>query len=606
MIYTNPVNLTVVNPAITEGPQGVIYQGVSASLSLTLTNNSGGTINMNSSPNAAEFQIFFPEFFAASELQALKLTPPQNWNCVYDSGLMSFNVTYTGSSSYAWSNGDTFLFACASVETASQPASGGCGLQINTSNMTGNMPSEIPATLSVLTPPVKGNLNLPTVLQVSLDTQGSVYVSPSKADPLPNTLFLTFTNIGPGNLFTGSKPWATQPTVTVSFIYGNSAGALAPNDGSNVGSAWSIIPGISASQGNNWQAKGPTPTGKDNDPVWTVTPLDQDILQTGASASISFSFTGIVSITAIGHTQMTVQFSGFPANDTQSYNNCVYVLDIVKLPAPLTRGLLNFYGDVPVISVAGPNQPITIGLNWLMFYVDSVSLVCSFPGIPAVPFSYPNQTGLSHQSTPVTIPSVTYSTPIFFTMQGFDGSGKFLNALQYTVWVNSGAFIDPRDNKVYPTVLIDGLYWMTENLDWNAPGSVPYGNLATNEQIYGRLYPFAQAEQVPPQPTPPPPPPPPWRLPSVADWNNLIGAAGMNPYTALMQGGTTGFNALLSGECDNNSNFSGLHSYGYYWSSDQVSSQVSICKFSSVSSSVNTVNQLPANFLVSVRYVRNA
>ena len=44
----------------------------------------------------------------------------------------------------------------------------------------------------------------------------------------------------------------------------------------------------------------------------------------------------------------------------------------------------------------------------------------------------------------------------------------------------------------------------------------------------------------------------------------------------------------------------------YYWSSDQVSSQVNICKFSSVSSIVNTVNQLPANFLVSVRYVRNA
>jgi len=604
MIYTNPVSLAVVNPAITDGPQAVIYQGVSASLSLTLTNNSGGTIKMNSSPNVAEFQIFFPEFFAASELQAIQLAPPQNWNCVYDSDAMSFNVTYTGSSPCAWSNGDTFLFACTAVETASQPASG--GFQINTSNMSGNMPSEIPATLSVLTPPVNGNLNLPTVLQVSLDTQGSVYVSPSKADPLPNTLFLTFVNSGAGNLFTGSKPWSTQPTVTVSFIYGSSAGALAPNDGSNIGSAWSIIPGIWASQGNNWQAKGPTPTGKDNVPVWTLTPLDQDILQTGASGSISFSLAGIVSITPIGHTQMTVQFSGFPANDTQSYNNCVYVLDIVKLPPPLTRGLLNFYGDDPVIAVDGPNQPITIDLNWLLFYVDSASLVCSFPGIPPVPFSYPNQAGLSHQSTSVTIPSVTYSTPIFFTMQGFDGSGKFLNALQYTVWVNSGAFIDPRDNKVYPTVLINGLYWMAENLDWNAPGSVPYGNLASNEQIYGRLYPFAQAEQVPPQPTPPPPPPPPWRLPSVADWNNLIGAVGSNPYTALMPGGTTGFNALLGGECDNNSNFSDLASYGYYWSSDQVSSQVNICKFSSVSSSVNTVNQLPANFLVSVRYVRNA
>jgi uncharacterized protein (TIGR02145 family) len=95
-------------------------------------------------------------------------------------------------------------------------------------------------------------------------------------------------------------------------------------------------------------------------------------------------------------------------------------------------------------------------------------------------------------------------------------------------------------------------------------------------------------------------------LPSKTDWDSLIKAAGSDPYTALRPGGTTGFNAQLGGQGDDHEQFSQMETYGSYWTSDQGSSQARICKFSSVTNSVNTANNLPANYLVSVRYVRNA
>src|ERR1019366_3549949 len=60
------------------------------------------------------------------------------------------------------------------------------------------LPSRSPA------PPKPGNLQLPDVLQVTLDSQGSVLRSSSSADPLSNTLYLTLKNVGATALATGS------------------------------------------------------------------------------------------------------------------------------------------------------------------------------------------------------------------------------------------------------------------------------------------------------------------------------------------------------------------------------------------------------------------
>jgi uncharacterized protein (TIGR02145 family) len=608
MIESDPVYLTVVNPAVTSGVPAVIYQGVSANLTLTLTNNSGGPITMGAGDSAAVFQVFFPRYFTKTELEKIQIAPPAHWSWAPDPNGKSFSITYAGEKEYEWPDGGKLVIQCASVETAAQPGTN--RFQINTKNMTGNVPPEIFGDLSVLPPPQPGNADLTQVLQVALQSQGSIYVSSSASDQLQNTLFLTLTNIGATALYTGTEPWKTAPTVTITFTYGTSAGALASGAKDNDGSAWSIEPGIAASQGNKWAAS-PTKADDANNPYWELTPqnLEPAILGTGESASITFSFSKIVSITPVGHTRMKLRFSGFPASKSQAYNDCVYVLDIVKQAPPPTRGLLNFYGTAPVVCVTGADQPVSVDLKWSMLYVDHVRLVCSFPGVAPLTRNYPDEAGLGYDSATVVIRGVATSTPIFFTVQGYSASGEFLNALQYAVWVNSQVFMDPRGGKIYPTVLINGLYWMTENLDWGATNSLPYGNLISNEATYGRLYPFEQAQQQISLPPPPPAPPFPWRLPTIQDWNNLLTAAGQTSsqkYQALVLGGVMGFNALLGGQGDDQGKFTKLGHIGCYWVAAPDGSQAYICKFSADSTSVNVATKLPTNYLASVRYVRNA
>ena len=51
---------------------------------------------------------------------------------------------------------------------------------------------------------------------------------------------------------------------------------------------------------------------------------------------------------------MTVTFTGFKKTATTKYDDMVVVVDIVKLPPPLNRGLLDFYGlDSPIIAEIG-------------------------------------------------------------------------------------------------------------------------------------------------------------------------------------------------------------------------------------------------------------
>jgi uncharacterized protein (TIGR02145 family) len=51
-------------------------------------------------------------------------------------------------------------------------------------------------------------------------------------------------------------------------------------------------------------------------------------------------------------------------------------------------------------------------------------------------------------------------------------------------------YVDPRDQKIYHTVILNGYAWFARNLDYEASDSKIYQNVASNETIYGRLYPF--------------------------------------------------------------------------------------------------------------------
>ncbi|MDR1830435.1 MAG: fibrobacter succinogenes major paralogous domain-containing protein [Candidatus Fibromonas sp.] len=78
-------------------------------------------------------------------------------------------------------------------------------------------------------------------------------------------------------------------------------------------------------------------------------------------------------------------------------------------------------------------------------------------------------------------------------------------------------FIDPRDSETYKIVEVEGQTWMAENLNYNAPGSLCYGNKLENCAKYGRLYDWATAKEACPHG---------WHLPSDADWQKLVDFAG--------------------------------------------------------------------------------
>jgi uncharacterized protein (TIGR02145 family) len=153
---------------------------------------------------------------------------------------------------------------------------------------------------------------------------------------------------------------------------------------------------------------------------------------------------------------------------------------------------------------------------------------------------------------------------------------------------------------VYSAVQIGNLVWMSQNLDYNAQGSSSfYSNSSSYEVPYGQLYPWSLAT---------PPAGGGWRLPTQTDWQNLITAAGSNPYAALIAGGSSGFSAQLGGYSSGGGNFSGMAASGYYWTNTQAGGggQPVYSQFSSSGQSVYVSSNFPSSYMASVRFVKDA
>ena len=90
-----------------------------------------------------------------------------------------------------------------------------------------------------------------------------------------------------------------------------------------------------------------------------------------------------------------------------------------------------------------------------------------------------------------------------------------------------------------------GLYWMSTNLNLDVAGSLCYDNNPANCTSNGRLYSEAAAQTACAQLGDC------WRLPTLAEWGALVNTYGgyFDPgaYSALIQGGSSGFNALNTG-----------------------------------------------------------
>jgi uncharacterized protein (TIGR02145 family) len=314
---------------------------------------------------------------------------------------------------------------------------------------------------------------------------------------------------------------------------------------------------------------------------------------------VTFSFSSLVSITPAGHTQMLVLFTGFARDDQTAYDDHLFVLDIVKVDAPPTRGLISFFGPDPVIPIADPNTQVTIPLRWTMFDVASVALLSSSPvvaplrkayTIPPKPLDYDNAT--------VTLPAPGTSQAIFFTLQSYDAGGGYLNSQQFTAYAQV-SYVIGRGGHVYPIALFGNTFWMLANYQFRAAGSWDYADNPANAATFGRLYDTQVLAQAPDG----------WSVPTVADWNALFAVfgGGRQAYTALIAGGRSGFNARLGGrrviQPDNTAAYEQAYVYGYYW----VAGGTACAQFSSASGSASAGTPVADSRTgLSVRFIRHA
>lgn len=128
--------------------------------------------------------------------------------------------------------------------------------------------------------------------------------------------------------------------------------------------------------------------------------------------------------------------------------------------------------------------------------------------------------------------------------------------------VDPTILVDKRDGKKYRTFESEGLQWMAQNLDHELPGSWCYNEEDPNCKTWGRLYTWDAAMKVCPEG---------WRLPNDEEWDRLINRYGGIFYAGkeLKEGGSSGFNAEMSGYYDKAGYFDKGGVSSYYWSSTE-------------------------------------
>ncbi len=568
----------------------VIYVGVVQDLKVKLTNRTGKEITFSAGDHASCFEIVLPSFYTSAEISRMSVTDLPGWTCKATD--YTLQVTIDAAAQQPWVNDSILQFTIKGAQTNDKAAPE--DIAVNFVNMAGdNIPGSQHVTLTPAMPPVDGKADLRKLLDISLDNQGVVFVSPGYTDKLANKLFLNIKNKSGSPLFTGSATSGRNKNaaIQISFVAGQTTGALAP--GEHIEQI-RCSPYVSQAL-FDWSAR----PDEDKAGGWKLTPANTNtgLLGTDENANVSFMFSDIVTANPLGYTQMILRFTGFSKDDKTDYNDFVHILNINKQPPPPTRGIQHFYSQEALFTVNGPGQPVSFQLNWSMIFVDRITLITNYMGHTPYIKTYTAGTPLQYDHYKVTIPSVAQSMPVFVTIQAYDGNGGFLNSLQFSVFIQSNSFTDPRDHQVYPAVKIGNQLWMARNLDYFMEGkSFVLGNNAANEPKYGRLYYWEAAMQNLPDG---------WRLPALEDWQNVLQVYGSAADAYKAMTGAGGFNAQMGGDMDNLKSFTD-DANGYYWTSTrQDAHNICYARFDSSSRKLNLLNTLPPDFALSIRYVKD-
>ena len=178
---------------------------------------------------------------------------------------------------------------------------------------------------------------------------------------------------------------------------------------------------------------------------------------------------------------------------------------------------------------------------------------------------------------------------------------------------DGNTFTDPRDNKSYPTVTLNGKRWFAQNLNYYASGSWCYNNsLDYCNATLGRYYTWSSAQGACPSG---------WHLPTNEEWEGLIDFAGGNEVAGKELKSKTewngtdnyGFSAIAGGFGTNSNNsgwsFTDFRFSGSWWTSTDMSGYkvfYSMNVYSeSVTKSMDDDAGMPSELALSVRCVED-
>jgi uncharacterized protein (TIGR02145 family) len=120
-------------------------------------------------------------------------------------------------------------------------------------------------------------------------------------------------------------------------------------------------------------------------------------------------------------------------------------------------------------------------------------------------------------------------------------------------------FEDKRDGMKYFTVKIGHKLWFADNLNYDAGDEAETLIADPGGVKFGRFYPANLVQSACPQG---------WRIPSQADWDDLLNTLGTNSRKALLEGGTSGFKAFLAGFINLDGQSKQKDTRAYFWASN--------------------------------------